>query len=136
MIFAELGVPTLLLLGLWLYCLLDVITTPAEVMRNLPKWAWVLLVLLLTDLGSVLWLVAGRPRRASLAPGGGAAADAIRRHPSSQGRPSPGRPPSGRSRRPRAGSGAPDDDPEFLRRIAEEVAQQKRRRGDADPTPT
>jgi hypothetical protein len=29
-------------------------------MRNLPKLAWVLIVLLLFDIGSILWLVAGR----------------------------------------------------------------------------
>lgn len=59
MLFAD-GALGLVLLGLWLFCLIDVITTDEAHMRNLPKLAWVLIVLLLLDVGSILWLVAGR----------------------------------------------------------------------------
>ena len=60
MILAD-GALGLLLLGLWLFCIIDVITTPDGAQRNLPKVAWVLIVLLFFDIGSIAWLVAGRP---------------------------------------------------------------------------
>jgi phospholipase D-like protein len=50
----------LILFGLWLFCVFDVITTDAALCRNLPKAAWVLIVLLFFDVGAVAWLVAGR----------------------------------------------------------------------------
>lgn len=55
------GVPFAVLLLLWLYCLFDAIGSDPARVRNLPKPAWVLLVLLLPDVGSVAWLVLGRP---------------------------------------------------------------------------
>ncbi len=60
MIMAD-GALGLLLLGLWLFCIIDVITTPDGAQRNLPKVAWVIIVLLFFDIGSIAWLVAGRP---------------------------------------------------------------------------
>jgi hypothetical protein len=49
-------------LFVWIYCLYDVITTHDALVRNLPKIAWFVIVLLLVDLGSILWLCFGRPR--------------------------------------------------------------------------
>jgi hypothetical protein len=50
-------------LGLWLFCIVDVITTDEALVRsNLPKTAWVFLVLFLFDIGAIAWLVAGRPQ--------------------------------------------------------------------------
>jgi hypothetical protein len=51
----------LLLFALWVFCLIDVIATDELRVRNLPKVVWVLIVLLLPDIGSIAWLVAGRP---------------------------------------------------------------------------
>jgi phospholipase D-like protein len=51
----------LVLLALWLFCIIDVIATDEWRVRNLPKWAWLVLVLLLPDIGSIAWLVAGHP---------------------------------------------------------------------------
>ncbi|MEV4375317.1 PLDc N-terminal domain-containing protein [Streptosporangium amethystogenes subsp. fukuiense] len=45
----------------WLYCLFDVITTPDEESRNLPKLLWVLIVVLLLPVGGLFWLLLGRP---------------------------------------------------------------------------
>jgi hypothetical protein len=50
----------LVLLAIWLFCIIDVITTPDSQIRNLPKLAWLLIVIVLSDLGSIAWLVAGR----------------------------------------------------------------------------
>jgi hypothetical protein len=80
----------LALLAFWLYCLFDVITTPAEFIRGLPKGLWVL-VTVIPAIGGLLWLLAGRP---SLAPAVPEQAEAP--------------PPAPRG---------PDDDPEFLRNL-------------------
>jgi hypothetical protein len=61
MLFAD-GALGLLLIGLWLFCIFDVITTPEIAMKHLPKLVWLFLVLILPDVGSVIWLVAGRDR--------------------------------------------------------------------------
>lgn len=100
------GVFGLVMFGLWIFCLIDVITTPGEQCRNLPKLVWLIMVVLLVDIGSVLWLVAGRnwaPR---------AAADA------------PGRP---QQRRPLN----PDDDEEFLAGLRARAEEQRRRAREA-----
>lgn len=59
MLFGD-GVGLLIALALWLFCLIDVITTPEDECRNLPKLAWVFIVLLLVEIGAIAWLVAGR----------------------------------------------------------------------------
>ena len=49
-------------LVLWIYCIYDVITTDDAIIQHLPKVLWILIVVLLSDLGSLLWLGLGRPR--------------------------------------------------------------------------
>jgi hypothetical protein len=56
------GVAGLAMLALWLYCLLDAITTDEASIRNLPKMAWVLIIIVLFEIGAVAWLIAGRPQ--------------------------------------------------------------------------
>ena len=51
----------LLVLGLGVFCLVEAITAPDDEVRNLPRWSWILLVLLFPLVGSVAWLAAGRP---------------------------------------------------------------------------
>lgn len=48
--------------ALWLFCLVDVIGTPDREVRNLPKFAWLILVLIFPFVGSLAWLIAGRPQ--------------------------------------------------------------------------
>jgi hypothetical protein len=55
----------LILLALWIFCIVDVLTTDASRCRNLPKGVWVILVLILPDIGSIAWLVAGHPWQGS-----------------------------------------------------------------------
>jgi hypothetical protein len=50
----------LLALAVWIFCIIDVITTPEPQIRNLPKVVWLLIVIILSDIGSIAWLVAGR----------------------------------------------------------------------------
>lgn len=52
-------------LALAIYCLIDVIRTPEGAAQHLPKIAWLVLVLLFPLVGSIAWLVAGRPGRAA-----------------------------------------------------------------------
>jgi hypothetical protein len=55
------GVLGLVVLGLWIFCLLDVISTDEYACRNLSKIWWLILVLFFPLIGSIAWLVAGRP---------------------------------------------------------------------------
>jgi hypothetical protein len=63
------GLVALLLFGLWIYCIFDVIATDSSMMRNLPKGIWLIIVLLLPDVGSIAWLLLGRPQRVGWRPG-------------------------------------------------------------------
>jgi phospholipase D-like protein len=56
------GAGLLVVVALWIFCLVDVIVSKEDECRNLPKLLWLLIVLMLPDVGSVLWLIVGRPR--------------------------------------------------------------------------
>ncbi|MEU4807344.1 PLD nuclease N-terminal domain-containing protein [Actinosynnema sp. NPDC023587] len=101
-----------LMLGLWLFCLVDVITTAVGGHRNLPKTAWLLIVLFFPLVGSIAWLVAGRPVRASGRAG-------------AYERPAPGFPEYDRPGRFAAGDSESDAD--FLRRCRERAEEQRRK---------
>jgi Phospholipase_D-nuclease N-terminal len=76
-------------LFLTIYSFFDCARTEQEQVRKMPKWAWLLLILLFLDpIGAVLWLTIGRPKK--------------NRGP---GRNRPGR------------IIPPDDDPDFLNKI-------------------
>ena len=47
--------------ALWVFCLVDAIGVGAARVRNLPKVGWIILILLFPLVGSIAWLVAGRP---------------------------------------------------------------------------
>lgn len=99
----------LIAFAVWVFCIIDVITTPEHACRNLPKLLWLLLVVLLLDVGSIAWLVAGRPWNAQ-------PADLPYRG-------NPGRAPA-----PRAGrTTTPDDDEEFLASLRARAEEQRRR---------
>ena len=103
MLFAG-GLVGLVVLALWIYCIFDVISTDETVMRNLPKVLWLVIVIFLPTIGSISWLLLGRPERAGFAPG------------SSTYRPEPHR--RGGLSAPRSrGVLAPDDDPRFLAQL-------------------
>ena len=101
------GLVALLVLALWIYCILDVIATDQALMRNLPKVVWLLVVILLPTIGSVAWLLLGRPEKAGLAPG-----DSTYRAEPQGGR-------LDRSTKRSYGVIAPDDDPRFLAQLDE-----------------
>jgi hypothetical protein len=73
-----------------IYSLVDCAGTDASSIRNLPKWGWILIIILVSPVipvGAIAYWIAGRPRRPGIARGG--------------------------SRRVLP----PDDDPDFLRKI-------------------
>lgn len=79
--------PYALIAALTIYSLVDCSATSMSEIRNLPKWAWILLMILVAPLGAIAYLIAGRPRR------------------------------GGAGRRPTRKIIPPDDDPDFLRRL-------------------
>lgn len=104
-----LGVVTL---GLWIFCLVDVITTDESSCRNLPKGLWLLLVLVVPLVGSIIWLVAGRPQQYATRARGPYERNA------------PAYPEYDRPGRFAATS--PEDDEEFLRKCRERAEAQRK----------
>jgi hypothetical protein len=123
--------------GVWIYSIMDILTTHPSDVRLLPKLVWLLGVVVFFPL-AVAWLLCGRPRRAYSDDGYGYAAgerpvrrpgwDAGRADAVGNDHPSVGR---SRMRRPAARPFAPDDDPEFLRELSERI-----RRGRPDDPAT
>ena len=118
------GAGVVLELLLLVYCVLNVATTPSDQVRNLPKPAWLLLVIALPLFGGIAWLVTGRPQRP----------DAGRRVP---GAPPQRQPSAPTSRSTPSRSVSPDDDEEFLRSLRRRAQEQRdraeREQGDDGP---
>ena len=76
----------IILIALIIYSLIEAGQADADRIRLMPRWLWIVAILLLPGVGAAGWLLLGRPL---------------------------GRPGSGGSHRPIA----PDDDPDFLRRL-------------------
>jgi hypothetical protein len=107
------GVFGLIVLGLWIFCLLDVISTDEYACRNLSKVVWVLLVLFFPFIGSIAWLVAGRPQTAATS---SMPYKGNHGHPSFPEYERPGR----------AVASNPGDDEAFLRGLRERAEEQRR----------
>ena len=103
--------PYLLILALDIFCLIDVIVSREDRVRHLPKIAWFLLILFFPLVGSIVWLVAGRPQRAESR--------------SAYERPMPSYPEYDRPGR--AAGLTPESDEEFLRRVRERAEEQRRK---------
>jgi hypothetical protein len=81
--FAADGLVAFLLFALWVYCIFDVISTDAALCRNLTKMLWLVIVIFLPDIGSLCWLLLGRPEKAGWRPGDTESRPAPRRRVSS-----------------------------------------------------
>jgi hypothetical protein len=110
------GVLGLVVLCVWVYALLDVLTSDESQVRNLPKWGWLIVVLLFGEIaiGPLLWFVAGRPNGAATRPGGLPYKGNTGRFPEYD---RPGR----------AVPQNPDDDEAFLRNLRERAEEQRKR---------
>jgi hypothetical protein len=127
------GVAGVLVLLLWIYCIVDCIGTDEVLVRNLPKVTWLFIVIILPTVGSVAWIVLGRPVEAGFQTG----------HPRAHRPPARGLPPASRD------AIGPEDSPGFMssmddRRLAawerelraREEELRRRERGDPpDPSP-
>ncbi|HEY0168410.1 MAG TPA: PLDc N-terminal domain-containing protein [Jatrophihabitans sp.] len=96
------GLFFLISLVFWLWAIFDCMTSDTKRVRNLPRWAWAVIILVFLEFGALAWVLGGRPRTGQLAArrsqGGGLEGG--------QGRPTRGGRPVG-----------PDDDPDFLRNL-------------------
>ena len=108
------GIVGLAVLALWIYCLYNVVTTDESDCRNLSKLVWLLIVLFLPLIGSIIWLVAGRPQH------GVARIARTSQDPLASKFPEYDRP-------GRHVAANPDDDEEFLRKVRERAEEQRRR---------
>ena len=58
--------PLIILFGITVYALVECAQTDQEQVRNLPKWGWILIIILFGPqtlaLGPIGWFVAGRPK--------------------------------------------------------------------------
>ncbi len=91
----------LLLIGLVVYSVVDVLRSEKDERIGLPRWVWVVLLLLVPLVGSIVWIAVSRMQRARPQPNGA----------------------TGRTLAP--APIAPDDDPEFLWML-----EQKRRQAE------
>ncbi|WP_010532574.1 PLD nuclease N-terminal domain-containing protein [Brachybacterium squillarum] len=89
--------------GLTVFALADCIQTHESRLRGLPRWAWIVLIVLIPWVGPLTWMLIGKER-------GEDGGTATRRSPRRQ------------------GPLAPDDDPEFLRRLDEDIRRERRDR--------
>jgi len=89
---------TIIAIAFYIYSIIDVIRSPKNQVRTLPKYVWLVIVVVLPVLGGAMWLILGR-----VWPAGGL---------------------NGK----KTGPGAPDDDPKFLRKIDDEVWIDKMRK--------
>ncbi len=103
--------------------LFDCITSDDEHIRHLPKLLWILVILLFEGPGAIVWFLAGRPLLNPAPPAGMGA------HPAGRGRTEAVEDTwmTGDSTREVPRQLAPDDDPEFLRTLAD-----KSRRADEE----
>lgn len=95
-----------------IWALVEVLQADSARIRRLPKWAWAILVVFpLPPLGAIAWFFVGRPKKDISAPaqpsGGGLTLPNLSRRTRYVARP------------------APDDDPEFLRRLKDEAEHQR-----------
>jgi hypothetical protein len=51
------------LIGLQFYALIDCARTSQESVRGLPKWAWILLIVIFGVFASIAWIFMGRPKQ-------------------------------------------------------------------------
>lgn len=56
--------PILISLGLTIYAVADIINTDEDRVRGLPKMFWILIAILITPLGPLLWIIVGKERPA------------------------------------------------------------------------
>ncbi|HEV7742580.1 MAG TPA: PLDc N-terminal domain-containing protein [Pseudolysinimonas sp.] len=91
--------PFLIYAAITIYSIVDIALIERDRVKGLPKILWILIVVVIPIVGAVLWFLLGRERLSERGGGRGG----VRRGPR-----------------------APDDDPEFLRKLSREQEQEER----------
>ena len=99
-------------LALLVVALIGCLSAEESQIRALPRIAWVFIILLFSPIGAIAWFIAGRPARA------------VRLSNGTTWQPGSGFPEHERPRR--SGPLAPDDDPEFLKKLDEDQSMLKK----------
>jgi len=60
-------IATIIVTALMIFSIIDCSRTEEGRIRSLPKWAWLVIIIFVPGIGSISWLIAGRPK----GPGGG-----------------------------------------------------------------
>jgi hypothetical protein len=68
------GILLVLEYGLGVFAFIDVALSPEAAVPWIPRWGWIIGILIFPAAGGIAWLVAGRPRRAKLRGAAGAQA--------------------------------------------------------------
>ncbi|MFE5775794.1 PLD nuclease N-terminal domain-containing protein [Brachybacterium sp. NPDC056505] len=110
------GVLAIASIGLTIFALADCVQCENAQLRGLPKWAWIVLIVLLPWVGPLTWLLVGKDREDGTAGPFGPRGW------------QPGQGGAGSSPRPRPL--APDEDPDFLRKLDEDIRRERRERGE------
>ncbi|SNT25315.1 PLDc N-terminal domain-containing protein [Rhodococcoides kyotonense] len=105
----------LIIMILWVFCLIDVVTADEGGIRYLPKTMWLLFVVFVPLAGSIVWLVAGRPIGGGIWGGAGVPSRSNSAYPEYDTRPG------------RAVGTSPEADEEFLRQCRARAEEQRRR---------
>jgi peptidoglycan/LPS O-acetylase OafA/YrhL len=108
------GFVLIALLAVSVWAIVEAFTAEPERVRVLPKAVWIIVILLLLPIGAVFWFLFGRPRKAL--------SNSRVQRPGTWG-------PARSAPQRRAAPIAPDDDPEFLLRLREQM----RNKPDDDP---
>jgi hypothetical protein len=97
-------------ISVWLYCVYDVIRSDGSAVQHLHKLVWLVFVLFIPTVGALAWLFLGRPQPLG----------------------------SRLFEPPQAPARAPDDSPEFLASLEDEIRRRRRaerRRAEDEPAP-
>ncbi|NMA76044.1 MAG: PLDc_N domain-containing protein [Actinomycetales bacterium] len=98
------GIIAVLSIALTVFALADCVQTEDDKIRGLPKWAWIVLIVLIPWVGPITWLFVGKDRAS----------------------------PEGHGRPRRQGPLAPDEDPDFLRKLDEDIRRERREKRQRD----
>ena len=55
-------IAAIVITALTIYSIIDCSRTPETAIRSLPKWAWLVIIILVPGIGAVAWIIAGRPQ--------------------------------------------------------------------------
>ena len=55
-------IAVIITLALMIFSIIDCSRTAENNIRSLPKWAWLVIIIFVPAIGSIAWIIAGRPK--------------------------------------------------------------------------